>query len=215
MTRDEVKRVIGYTRVSTAEQGASGAGLKAQEQAIHTYAKLKGWQIVRIATDVASGRSMNGRHALHEALADLKVHKADALVVAKLDRMSRSVVDFGRLLDTAAKQHWHVIAIDLNIDTSTPTGEMIVNVLMALARWESRIIGERTKAALKVKKSEGVRLGRERSIAPDAEQRIKRLRRGGLSLRDIAAKLNAEGRCFPPSGGAWSFTTIARVVGRS
>ncbi len=214
MSPEGVRRVIGYTRVSTTDQGQSGAGLKAQEQAIRAYAKMKGWRVERIATDVASGKSLNGRHALHEALADLKAHKADAIVVARLDRISRSVADFAKLLDTARKQRWSVIAIDINVDTSTAAGEMVVGVLMALAQWERRVIGERTKAALAVKKSEGVRLGRVRTIAPDVERRIKRLRRGGLSLRDIAAKLNAEGRCIPPSGGAWSFTTIADVAKR-
>jgi len=91
-------RAIGYTRVSTAEQGESGAGLEAQRQTIVREAKHRGWELLAIDSDVASGKATNGRHGLAKALRAMARHDADVLIVAKLDRLSRSVVDFSAFL---------------------------------------------------------------------------------------------------------------------
>ena len=214
MTRDEVRRVIGYVRVSTEEQGRSGLGLEAQVEAITAKAASKGWEVVRIAQDVASGKSMNGRDELQAALADLKAHRADALVSTKLDRISRSVVDFGTLLDTASRQRWHVVMLDLDMDTSTATGRMMANVVASVAQFEREMIGQRTKEALAAKRARGERLGRSRLIAPALERRIVRLRAKDLSYEAIADKLNHDG-IAAPMGGQWGWTTISRVVKRS
>jgi hypothetical protein len=72
-------------------------------------------------------------------------------VVAKLDRLSRSVVDAGRLLEEARKGGFNIVALDLGLDLSTPTGELVANVLAAVAQWERRMIGVRTSEALQVK----------------------------------------------------------------
>ena len=215
MTTDEIRRVIGYVRVSTDDQNDSGAGLDAQRRAIEAKVASKGWQMMRIAKDVASGKSLNGRHDLKAALAELKAHKADALVVAKLDRLSRSVPDFGSLLETARKQGWHVVMLDLELDTSTPMGEAMANMAMTFAQFERRMIGLRTKEALAVRRAQGVRLGRERMISPAIERRIKQLRQRGLSYQLIAARLTAEN--IPTPSGAvvpWSWQTVAQVVNR-
>ncbi len=73
------------------------------------------------------------------------------MVVAKLDRLSRSVVDAGRLLEEARKGRFNIVALDLGLDLSTPTGELVANVLAAVAQWERRMIGLRTSEALQVK----------------------------------------------------------------
>jgi len=213
VTQSEIQRVIGYVRVSTDDQEESGAGLTAQTQAIQVKAESKGWQVVRIAKDVASGKTMNGRHELAKALADLKAKKADALVVAKLDRLSRSVPDFALLLETARRQGWHVVMLDLELDTSTPMGEAMANMAMTFAQFERRMIGLRTKEALAVKRAQGVKLGRARLIDPAVERRIVRLRKAN-SYQAIADKLNEEGMPSP-MGGSWGWTTIARVVKRA
>ncbi len=214
MTKDEIRRVIGYVRVSTDDQNDVGTGLAAQRKAIETKAASKGWQIVRIAKDVASGKSLNGRHDLKAILAELKAHKADALVVAKLDRLSRSVPDFGALLETARKQGWHVVMVDLDLDTSTPGGELVAGVLMQVAQWERRMIGLRTKEALAVKRAQGVKLGRDRIIAPALERGIRQMRQRGLSYEAIAARLTSNGIATPLGRSDWSWQTIAQVVNR-
>lgn len=81
--------VVGYVRVSTAEQADSGAGLEAQRRAIESEAARRGWKLVQVFEDAgASGKSMNGRSGLQEALQAVEAGQAEGLVVAKLDRLS-------------------------------------------------------------------------------------------------------------------------------
>jgi len=104
-----VTAVIGYTRVSTEEQGRSGLRLEAQHHAIASHAVSKGWEVISLTDEGLSARSL-ARPALQEALAMLRDGHADALVVSKLDRLSRSVQDFAGLLAFARKQRWAVNA---------------------------------------------------------------------------------------------------------
>ena len=218
MTRDEIQRVIGYVRVSTDEQDDSGAGLEVQRQAIEAKASSKGWELLGgLRKDVASGKSFNGRHQLTAALAELKAHKADALVVAKLDRLSRSVHDFASLLETARKQGWHVVMLDLELDTSTPMGEAMANMAVTFAQLERRMIGQRTKEALAVRKKQGWpggRPGPERVITPAVEKRIHSLRKKGYSYQQVAVLLDTEGIPAPSGGERWNWSTIRRVMER-
>jgi DNA invertase Pin-like site-specific DNA recombinase len=85
---------------------------------------------------------------------------AKALVVAKLDRLSRSLLDFAGLMAKAQKQGWGVIALHVQVDTSTASGEAMANLLATFAQFERRLIGQRTKEALAIKRASGVRLGR-------------------------------------------------------
>ena len=95
--------VVGYIRVSTAEQADSGAGLEAQRAAITAEAERRGWQLVHAFEDAgASGKSMDGR-AVQEALQAVDGGQAQALVVAKLDRLSRLLLDFAALMEPARK----------------------------------------------------------------------------------------------------------------
>ncbi len=215
MTRDEIKRVVGYMRVSTAEQGRSGLGLEGQRSAIVSECAHRGWELVggEPYCDIISGKSLNGRHELKRALDDLAARRADALVVAKLDRLSRSVVDFGRVLKLSQRHGWALVILDLDLDTSTPTGKLMANVLISVAEWERDTIAQRTRTALAAKKSYGGKLGRERLVLPTVEARILRMRKRGMSFQEIAAKLTADG--IPaPTTEAWGWTTIKRVVRR-
>ena len=153
--------VVGYIRVSTSEQADSGAGLEAQRAAIRSEAERRGWQLVHVFEDAgASGKSLNGRRGLQRALEAIEAGTAEGLVVAKLDRLSRSLLDFAALMERARKGGWNVIALDLGVDTSTPAGEMMASVLATFAQFERRLIGQRTKDALAIKRAQGVVLGR-------------------------------------------------------
>src|SRR5690242_6416178 len=92
-------RVIGYVRVSTSEQGDDGGGLDAQRQTIQAECRHRGWQLVRIEEDVASGKSTGKRPGLARALQAIEGGDAEALIVAKLDRLSRSLLDFAQLVE--------------------------------------------------------------------------------------------------------------------
>ena len=92
------------------------------------------------------------RPGIREALRLLAAGDADALVVAKLDRLSRSLLDFSGLVEQSRRERWQLVALDLGVDTSTPSGEMLANVLASFAQFERRLIGQRTAEALRASK---------------------------------------------------------------
>jgi DNA invertase Pin-like site-specific DNA recombinase len=205
-------RVCGYIRVSTSEQADNGAGLSAQRAAIAAEAERRGWQLVRAFEDAgASGKSMSGRPGLAAALDAVEAGDAEALVVSKLDRLSRSLLDFSSLMERARTRGWTLIALDLGVDTSTPAGEMMASVLATFAQFERRLIGQRTKDALAVKPAQGVVLGRPREVPLSVVGRIHELRSGGLSVTGIARRLNEEG-IESPRGGRWHSPGVKRAL---
>lgn len=208
-------RAVGYMRVSTSEQAESGAGLGAQYEAIRREARHRGWDLVEVFTDAAaSGRSITGRPALERALAAVETDVAQALIVAKLDRLSRSLLDFAALMARAQQQGWNLLALDIGIDLSTPAGEFLANVMASAAQWERRIIGQRTKDALAVRRAQGVRLGRPVALDDDIAARILRQRNAGATLAVIANSLNAESVPTAQGGARWHASTVRAVLRR-
>jgi DNA invertase Pin-like site-specific DNA recombinase len=137
--------------------------------------------------------------------------RADAVVVAKLDRLSRSVVDAGRLLEEARKGGFNIVALELGLDLSTPTGELVPNVLAAVAQWERRMIGQRTNEALQVKIAGGWTSPSWKARVPRAvRRRIVEMAEAGLSQRAMVDRLNADG--VPAVGGRWHRGTVIRVL---
>jgi DNA invertase Pin-like site-specific DNA recombinase len=203
--------VVGYARVSTSEQSESGLGLAAQREAIRAECDRRGWDLVRTEEDVLSGRTLN-RPGLTRALEACRTGEVSGVVVAKLDRLSRSLVDFAALLERAQKEGWNVVALDLGVDLSTPSGEFLASVLASAAQWERRIIGQRTKDALAVRKAQGVKLGRPRSIPDDLRRRINRLHQSGVSLTAIATQLNQEGVATSRGGRCWYPSTVRAAL---
>lgn len=207
---------VGYLRVSTAEQAGSGAGLAAQRAVIEREAAHRGWELVEMYTDAAaSGRSITGRPALASALARVESGEAGVLVVAKLDRLSRSLLDFASLMARAQRNGWNLVALDLGIDLSTPAGEFLASVMASAAQWERRIIGQRTREALAVRKAQGVRLGRPVVMSPEVAGRIASLRREGLSLAAIAESLNNDEVPTAQGGARWHPSTVRAVLRRT
>lgn len=206
-------RVYGYMRVSTEEQGDSRAGLEAQESAIRSEVERRGWELVDLRHDVASGKSLRRRDMLGETLRDLAAGKAEALVVAKLDRLSRSVLDFAGIMETAADEKWSLVVLDLGVDTTTANGELVANIMISMAQWERRIIGDRTRSALKAVKARGTHVGRKSGVSVETLRLIRALRSSGLSWQKVADALTAEG--VPTGqGGAWHAATIRRIAMR-
>jgi len=206
-------QVIGYVRVSTEEQGLNGVGLDAQREAIVAECERRGWRLIRIEEDVLSGKTLR-RPGLQAALDACREGEAAGIVVAKLDRLSRSLVDFAGLLTEAQAGGWNVVALDLGVDLSTPSGEFLANVMASAAQWERRIIGQRTREALAVKKKQGVRLGRPQSTSPKLARRIRSMRSRGMTLQAICDKLNAEGVPTPRGGTTWRPTSLRSVLNR-
>lgn len=207
-------RVVGYIRVSTEDQADSGAGLEAQRAAIHEQCRRRSWELVALHSDTASARSLAARPGLAKALADVDSGAAGALVVAKLDRLSRSLLDFSGLMERSRKKGWALVALDLGVDTTTPSGEMMANVLAVFAQFERRLIGQRTREALAVKRQQGVRLGRPPVLRAELRKRIRAERSRGRSLASIAAGLNSDGVPTAHGGRRWHVSTVQVVLQR-
>jgi len=114
------------------------------------------------------------RPGIQTALEQLRGRNgADALMAAKLDRLSRSLLDFAALMATATNQEWALVALDLAVDTTTPAGEAMAHMLATFAQFERRLIGQRTRDALEVKRAQGVRLGRPPTLPADVRDSIR------------------------------------------
>jgi DNA invertase Pin-like site-specific DNA recombinase len=207
-------RVAGYIRVSTDEQSKSGLGLEAQRDAIQRRAELDEWE-VRWFIDRATSAGNINRPALNEALGLLSLGKLDALVVAKLDRLSRSVVDLSGLLQRAEEESWGIVLLDFDLDTTTPTGRLVAHVLSAVAEFERDRIRERTREALAVAKARGIRLGRPRSLPEEVVDRIRSERADGATLSAIAEGLNEDAAATAHGGQQWWPSTVRAVLRRS
>jgi DNA invertase Pin-like site-specific DNA recombinase len=205
---------IGYCRVSTDQQGERGYGLEAQRQVIEAEATHRGWRMGRVYVDVASGKSLRRRNELQAALVTLDAGEAQVLIVAKLDRLSRSLLDFAGLMAQSQRGGWSVVALDIGVDTSTVNGELIANIIMALAQWERRVIGQRTKDALAVVREQGTTLGRPSRVTPEVAVLIGVLRAEGRSYREIATLLNTRGLATSQGAERWYASSVRAVEQR-
>jgi DNA invertase Pin-like site-specific DNA recombinase len=220
-------RIIGYERVSTARQGASGLGLEAQRQAIEGYAGQRGATIIARFTEVESGRCPD-RPELGRALHLAKVTGA-TLVIAKLDRLSRNAAFLLTLRDSGVR----FSAVDL-----PEANDLTVGIMALVAQQEREAISKRTKEALAIAKARGVRLGN-----PNGAASLRRAGKGGAPLRaaigrnadrhardlapvilDVRAsgqtslgamadELNARGM-LTRRGGRWHKSTVINLLGR-
>jgi DNA invertase Pin-like site-specific DNA recombinase len=211
-SRSRTVGVVGYCRVSTEEQAISGLGLKAQERAIRAECKYRGLDLVAMHTDAGvSGKSLT-RPGLGAALTELDNGRGSVLMVSKLDRLSRNVHDATGLLQRAGAAGWDLVALDAPVDTTTPQGAAMAQVLAVFAELERRLIGERTKAALAVKRSEGIRLGRPPALPDTVRRRILNDHSDGKTLAAIARALNEEGVDTAQGGKSWYPATIRHIV---
>lgn len=226
--------VVGYIRVSTVEQAREGVSLDAQRSKLTSYCAAMELDLVAIRVDAgASAKSLRKRPGLAAALADLEAGRAGGLVVTKLDRLTRSVVDLGHLLERYFATRFELTSIGDSLDTRSAAGRLVLNVLGSVSQWEREAIGERTREGLAELKAQGVRLGGvalgwRRTDALDAEgrkvwaqdpaelataERIRSLRAAGASLRAICDALDAEGRPTK-RGGRWAPQTVSQVLRR-
>jgi site-specific DNA recombinase len=228
-------RVIGYTRVSTDEQAAGGSSLQAQEQKIRLYCELHGHELLRVTTDAGASAKTLDRAGLADVLAELRSRQgvADGIVIAKLDRLTRSLRDWTALIDEffgdRPRTRRSLFSVSDSIDTSSASGRLILNVLMTVAQWERETIGERTRDTLQAKIARGERVGKVRfggrlaadgrTLDPDAAERsaIARMaawRASGASYREVCRRLDEAG-VPTKEGGAWRPATVRRILLRS
>lgn len=208
-------------RVSTKEQADQGVSLEAQEAKIGVYAQLYELDVLRVITDAGVSAKSLERPGLAQALGMLRSGEAEALLVVKLDRLTRSVADLGRLVEEYFSPGGAaLLSVGEQIDTRSAGGRLVLNVLASVSQWEREAIGERTSTAMQHMAANGEYTGGPvpygYAVGPDgklqevaAEQQAvaaaKDLRRAGLSLRDVSAALAARGyrartgRAFAPA----------------
>lgn len=151
-----VTRVVGYIRVSTAQQADHGVSLEAQEETLRGYAKVRGLELVHISVDAGVSASSLERPGLQEALSMLDRFEATALLVVKLDRLTRSVRDFVALIDSHFRDGTNVLmSVNESIDTANAMGRMVLKILMSVSEWEREAAAERTRAVMGHLKANG------------------------------------------------------------
>jgi DNA invertase Pin-like site-specific DNA recombinase len=115
----------------------------------------------------------------------------------------------------AQKQGWALVALDCAVDSTTPAGEAMANVLATFAQFERRLIGQRTREALAAKRAHGVKLGRPRAVPQRVVKRIQRERKAGQSLTAIADGLNGDAVPTGQGGRQWWPATVRAVLARA
>jgi DNA invertase Pin-like site-specific DNA recombinase len=223
-------KIVSYLRVSTVRQGESGLGLDAQRAAVEAFCKRTSSTIAREFVEVESGRH-DDRPKLAEALAFARRSKA-TLLVAKLDRLSRSVRFIATVMDSGVE----FAAADM-----PDANRMLLHILAAIAEGEAKAISDRTKSALAAAKARGTKLGTHNPSVPvltlqaarkgrmlgasanrqqaskayaDLAPYAMTLRDSGCSLRAIARQLNDDGH-RTRTDAPWSQVQVSRLLARA
>lgn len=206
---------LGYVRVSTLDQAEHGASLDAQEATLTAEAERRGWDVEIIREEGKSAKSIEGRAKLTDALARLDRAEADILLAVRLDRVSRSMVDFANLMHRAERRGWGIVFTASAIDTADrtdPGKRLSAHIQAAVAEHERGMISVRTREGMAQRKAEGATFGRE--VDPEflpTYGRVLAMHAGGQSLNAIARTLNAEG--VPTAkGGTWHASTVRAMV---
>ncbi len=205
--------LVPYRRVSTREQAIKGAGLGAQKTGISHALALRGasaysWEF---ADEGKSGKDMK-RENLTAALEVVRSGQAGGIIVSKLDRLSRSLLDFAYLMALANKEGWNIVALDLNLDLSTPAGKLMAGILAVFAQFERDVISQRTKDGLAEKRAQGVRLGRPRTIDDELLEAIVTQYLEQSNFSAVARWLNEAGVQTPHNGRMWYPATVQKIV---
>ncbi|WP_031494898.1 recombinase family protein [Bryobacter aggregatus] len=219
-------KVIGYIRVSTDKQADKGVSLEAQEAKIRAMAAVQDLEVSEIIVDGGESAKSLSRPGMDRLLSIVDRGEVDCVIIAKLDRLTRSVKDLATLLERFQKRNVGLVSVSESLDTKSAAGRLVLNIMVSVSQWEREVIGERTRDAMRHKKLKGERIGAipfGSRLAADGKhleedereqamlQRIRNLKAAGLSLRAIAAELNSQG-FRTRKGTAWQHTFVAAMA---
>ncbi|TCV92120.1 DNA invertase Pin-like site-specific DNA recombinase [Luteibacter rhizovicinus] len=171
-----MSEVVGYGRVSS-----QGQSLAVQDE------KLTAFGCTRIYSEKKSGRQQDNRPQFQACLEFLR--EGDMLVITRLDRMARSVLDLAKIADVLKRKGVTLKVLDQSIDTSTSEGKLMFSLLGAFAEFECDIRAERQSDGIAKAKAVGVKFGRKKALSVEQIGRIKILRdEEGMSVPDIAKR---------------------------
>jgi site-specific DNA recombinase len=219
---------VGYARVSTDRQADKGVSLEAQQQRIEAMAVVQNAELREVVVDGGESAKSLKRPGLQKILALIQTREVEAVIIAKLDRLTRSVKDLCGLLELFEKRNVALISVAESLDTSSAAGRLVITIMGAVSQWEREAIGERTREALRHKMRNNQRVGTipygyrlaadNRHLEPEPREqacmaRIRSLRSEGHSLRKVSCKLNESG-LRTRRGSRWRLESVARVVRR-
>jgi site-specific DNA recombinase len=201
-------QAIGYVRVSTDRQADTGISLDAQAEKIRAMAVVHGAELLDVIVDGGESAKSLQRPGMTQLLAMVEGKRVQAVIVAKLDRLTRSVRDLCELLERFERRSVSLISVAESLDTGSAAGRLVINIMTAVSQWEREAIGERTRDALRHKRANGQRVGNiaygyrlatdGEHVEPDAGEQevlatIRDLRARHRSLREVATALNQRG----------------------
>ena len=220
-------RAVGYVRVSTDKQSEHGVSLEAQQEKIRAMAVVHGVELIEMIVDAGESAKDLARPGMEQVLDMVESKRTEMVIIAKLDRLTRSVRDLATLLDQFQRKGVSLVSVAESLDTGSASGRMVLNIMVSVSQFEREAIGERTRDAMqhKIRQDEWIgnaRYGYRRChddgkhVEPEkTEQKtladIRRLRKSGTSLRQIAVQLNALG-VRTRSNLPWRHEYVARVL---
>lgn len=214
-------KVIGYTRISDSEQSTDGLSLDTQRVVIQRYCEQRGWELIEIIEDDGYSGRNDDRPGLQRALGMLakrRGQRPDAIVVARLDRLARSLANLVTYIDLSRERRWGLVAIDMDLNTTSANGRLVIRIIASVAEWESEINSERTSAGMRAvhaaKRERGEAFGFQPLVDQVTVARIVRARGRGESFGAIARRLDRQGVPTPGGGSRWYPSTVERICKR-
>jgi site-specific DNA recombinase len=211
-------QVIGYIRVSTEDQAREGVSLDAQRAKMEAYAVVKDWTLAEMIRDAGHSAKSLKRPGMARLLALVEAGQVDVVMVYKLDRLTRSVVDLGKMMELFKRKGVDLVSLQESLDATTATGELMMNLLASVSQWERKVIGERTRDAMQHLKSQGKRYCHvvfgDRPEEAEILMWMQAERQAGRSYAAIAARLN-ELNIATAVSGRWQGNTVRRILRRT
>jgi site-specific DNA recombinase len=219
-------KAIGYVRVSTDKQADRGVSLEAQEQKVRAMAVVKDVELVDVIVDAGESAKNLQRPGMARLLELVDSKAVDVVIIAKLDRLTRSVADLAELLKRFKRRGVSLVSVADSLDTNSAAGRLVLNIMVSVSEWEREAIGERTRDAMRLKQTKGERVGTitfgyrlaadNVHLEADATEQqilaqIRSQRAAGQTLCEIAAALNHDG-FTTRRGTPWRFQYVAAVL---
>ena len=204
-------RVLGYACRRPDGDGAANLEVQSQLLAIERYCQRRGWTLLKVVRDVEtpSGKSL-ARPGLGYALDRIAEGQASCLMVSKLERLTRSVVELAALFEWFKEAEARLVVLDQRIDTFSPAGHLTAETVVSLGTWE------REKLSARTRRGRNAALGRARPAVgqiPELKDRIVAMRERGMTLQAIADALNREGVPTVRGGVEWRPSSVQSAVG--
>ena len=206
-------RVVGYVSIPKPDRDRDS--LDSQASAIEELCSKRGWELLHVVRDVENGHPKGlERPGLQYALDRLAEGDADCLMVSELERLSRSAADLGQIVEWLVERDYRLVAIDVRLDTGSPSGQITARTLKSVGEWEGRRIGEQTRKGLAAARARRGKTGRPAvEDVPHLKLRISAMREEGMTLQAIADSLNEEGVPTLRGGAQWRPSSVQAAAG--